>query len=170
MVQFIVGPEKELFTIHKSFATHYSPVFKAAFNQYFIEGQTKTYTLDQTNPETFEMFLQWGLQPGHLTFLLNGGKSHPFDAICSSLDLRRRIPDTPAPKRHYGIFQTKLQWEYNMHRATYPPGNLCHDQARSPLRILAAELMATHILKGRSFRRSMKDGTIPQERVADIMD
>lgn len=40
-------------------ACHASPVFKAAFNSGFIEGQSLTYRLDDVQPEAFKLLAQW---------------------------------------------------------------------------------------------------------------
>ena len=38
----------------------YSPVLKAAFESpHFVEGQTKTYKMDDTTEGTFQLFVQW---------------------------------------------------------------------------------------------------------------
>jgi hypothetical protein len=54
-----VGPEKEAFLIHKEVAVQYSPVFKAAFNSDFVEGQTQTYNLEEAKVEAFSLVVQW---------------------------------------------------------------------------------------------------------------
>jgi len=59
MVAFVVGPKEEVYTVHKNFATLDSPVFRAAFSKHWVEGQRGAYTLDETEPQIFEMFLQW---------------------------------------------------------------------------------------------------------------
>jgi hypothetical protein len=38
-VEFVVAPEKEVFTVYKNFVTALSPGFEAAFSQYFHEGK-----------------------------------------------------------------------------------------------------------------------------------
>lgn len=53
------GENMKEFVIHKEFACHYSPVFKAAFNSGFIEDQTQTYQLADTNPQVFQLLVQW---------------------------------------------------------------------------------------------------------------
>lgn len=44
--------------MHKSFAC-ISPVFKAAFNSIFIEGQTQTYTLEDVDEDIFQLVDEW---------------------------------------------------------------------------------------------------------------
>ena len=47
------------FTIHKEFATCYCPIFKAALHSGFIEGQTQTYTPDNTTPNAVRLMIHW---------------------------------------------------------------------------------------------------------------
>jgi hypothetical protein len=51
--------EAEKFSVHKDFACFYSPVFKAAFNSTFVEGETQTYTLQDTTKEAVRALLHW---------------------------------------------------------------------------------------------------------------
>jgi hypothetical protein len=51
--------EKEAFVIQKEVVVLYSPVFKAAFNSDFVEGQTQTYNLEETNIKAFSLVVQW---------------------------------------------------------------------------------------------------------------
>ncbi|TVY50181.1 hypothetical protein LCER1_G009005, partial [Lachnellula cervina] len=53
------GEKEEKFIVHKAFACHYSPVFKAAFDSGFIEGQTQTYKLDDIEPKVVQVLVQW---------------------------------------------------------------------------------------------------------------
>ena len=61
MVTLVVGgsdnPVK--FTLHKDFACHYSPVFHAAFNSNFIEGQTQTYHLEDAQDKVVTLLVKW---------------------------------------------------------------------------------------------------------------
>jgi hypothetical protein len=61
MVNFIIGrdPDRETFTVHKEHACQYSPVLDRAFNSTFEEGQTQTYTMDDTTVGAFRMFVRW---------------------------------------------------------------------------------------------------------------
>jgi hypothetical protein len=61
MVTFIIGraPDQETFLVHKEHACRYSPVLDKAFNSTFKEGETQTYTMDDTTVEAFRMFVQW---------------------------------------------------------------------------------------------------------------
>ncbi|TVY41600.1 hypothetical protein LOCC1_G007764 [Lachnellula occidentalis] len=53
------GEKEEKFIVHKQFACHYSPVFKAAFESGFIEGQTQTYKLEDVEPKVVQLLVQW---------------------------------------------------------------------------------------------------------------
>ena len=61
MVTFFIGDgeEAKTFIVHKEFACHYSPVFNAAFNSSFTEGQTLTYRLEDTTEGAFRLLVQW---------------------------------------------------------------------------------------------------------------
>jgi len=60
MVTFIIGKEALKFQVHKDFACHYSPVFRAAFeNDRFIEGETQTYTLVDVKQGVFHHLVNW---------------------------------------------------------------------------------------------------------------
>jgi hypothetical protein len=62
LVTFLIGkesdPPKKNF-VHKEFACHASPIFEAAFNSNFIEGQTQIYKLGDTTPRAFQLLTQW---------------------------------------------------------------------------------------------------------------
>jgi hypothetical protein len=47
------------FKLHTDFACHYSPVFKAAFNSGFIEGQYQEYRLDVDEEEVVRLLVEW---------------------------------------------------------------------------------------------------------------
>ncbi|CZT09908.1 hypothetical protein WAI453_007099 [Rhynchosporium graminicola] len=51
LVTFIVGEHKQRFTIHEEFVCYHSPVLSAAVNGCFMEGTTKTCTLDDIAPK-----------------------------------------------------------------------------------------------------------------------
>jgi len=54
------GPETtRKFIIHKEFACSHSPVLNAAFNGGFIEGQTQTYELKDTEGEVMQLLTRW---------------------------------------------------------------------------------------------------------------
>ena len=53
------GTYQKSFLIHKEFLCHYSPYFDAAFNGNFQEGANLTLDLEDTSPNTFDIFLDW---------------------------------------------------------------------------------------------------------------
>ncbi|KAE9381305.1 hypothetical protein N431DRAFT_457906 [Stipitochalara longipes BDJ] len=59
VVTFHIGPELTPFIVHKEVACLHCPVFEAAFNSNFIEGQTQTYKIDDTTVEAFQYLVQW---------------------------------------------------------------------------------------------------------------
>ncbi|TVY15074.1 hypothetical protein LARI1_G006127 [Lachnellula arida] len=42
---------------HRDLACYYSPVFKAAFNSRFIEGETQKYTLEDVSPAVARLLI-----------------------------------------------------------------------------------------------------------------
>jgi hypothetical protein len=50
---------KTKFIVHKSFACHYSPVFKLAFDNEIMERQTRRYRLANTSANTAQLLVQW---------------------------------------------------------------------------------------------------------------
>ncbi|PMD39677.1 hypothetical protein L207DRAFT_583537 [Hyaloscypha variabilis F] len=54
--------EKPL-NIHKDVACFYSPVFKAAFNSQFIEGEEQKCRLEDTNPRTVRLLIHGSPSP-----------------------------------------------------------------------------------------------------------
>ncbi|TVY88126.1 hypothetical protein LAWI1_G006725 [Lachnellula willkommii] len=59
LVTLVVGPEKKEFVVHKEFACQYSPVFQAAFNGEFIEGQTQNYVLEDVTEPVARLLVNW---------------------------------------------------------------------------------------------------------------
>ncbi|KAJ4359525.1 uncharacterized protein N0V89_000080 [Didymosphaeria variabile] len=55
----IVGEAKAEFVVHEALLTHYSEFFRAALLGRFQEAETKTVTLKDQNPVTFEIFIHW---------------------------------------------------------------------------------------------------------------
>ncbi|CZT42851.1 uncharacterized protein RSE6_02803 [Rhynchosporium secalis] len=53
------GEMMKKFVMHKDFACHYSPVFKAAFNSSFLEGQTQVYKLPKTSERVVNLLVHW---------------------------------------------------------------------------------------------------------------
>ncbi|PMD64785.1 uncharacterized protein K444DRAFT_625422 [Hyaloscypha bicolor E] len=61
LVAFVVGKDgvEETIPVHKEHACYYSPVLKAAFTSSFVEGQTQTYRVEDTDPDIFRLLIQW---------------------------------------------------------------------------------------------------------------
>lgn len=61
MVALIVGKESNVkkLVLHKEAACLYSPVFAAAFNSTFLEGQTQEYRLEEVNEGAAQFLVQW---------------------------------------------------------------------------------------------------------------
>jgi hypothetical protein len=92
-VTFLIGKESDppkTFLVHKEFACHASPVFDAAFNSNFIEGQTQTYKLDDTTPRAFRLLTQWIYLQKLTMSQLKGGVEN-WNPEESSKDERRAI-------------------------------------------------------------------------------
>lgn len=53
------GDNPAKFVVHKDFVCHYSPVFRAAFNSAFIEGQTQTYHLKDSREKVVGLLVEW---------------------------------------------------------------------------------------------------------------
>src|ERR1700709_1263838 len=53
------GDNQAKFVVHKDFVCHYSPVFGAAFNSTFIEGQTQTYHLKDDCENIVCLLVEW---------------------------------------------------------------------------------------------------------------
>jgi hypothetical protein len=57
---FKIGPEERIFKVYRWHACHYVPSFRAAFNnKACIEGETQIYTLKDTTPAVFRIFMHW---------------------------------------------------------------------------------------------------------------
>ncbi|KAF2449204.1 hypothetical protein P171DRAFT_480311 [Karstenula rhodostoma CBS 690.94] len=54
-----VGSSKARFVVHEELLAHYSEFFRAALQGGFAEAETKTITLDDVAPHTFELFVHW---------------------------------------------------------------------------------------------------------------
>ncbi|TVY88125.1 hypothetical protein LAWI1_G006726 [Lachnellula willkommii] len=61
LVALIVGKEPNIkkLVLHKEAACLYSPVFTAAFNSAFLEGQTQEYRLEEVNEGAAQFLVQW---------------------------------------------------------------------------------------------------------------
>jgi hypothetical protein len=53
------GDNPAKFVVHKDFVCHYPPVFRAAFNSTFIEGQTQTYHLKDSREKVVGLLVEW---------------------------------------------------------------------------------------------------------------
>jgi len=175
MVQFIVGPKKELFTAHKNFVTHHSPVFEAAFSKCFIEGQTKAYTLNETEPRTFEIFLKWVYGQDIIP-------SPPWEHISIDPMAYCRLwilaGEYQVPRLQNEIMQ--FLWRYRSSRPVRGGKEISHDDIqeiydktmnRSPLRMFLAERMAAFGL-GIPFpiRQAVEGGQLTQEMLVDTLE
>lgn len=52
-------PSTNKFRIHREFACHHSPVFKAAFNSDFQEGKSQIYILEDPIEGAVQLLVQW---------------------------------------------------------------------------------------------------------------
>ncbi|KAK0126627.1 hypothetical protein ONS95_008213 [Cadophora gregata] len=59
LVTLLAGDSPTKFVVHKYFACHYSPVFDAAFNGNFLEGQTQEYKIQDVDEETVRLLVHW---------------------------------------------------------------------------------------------------------------
>ncbi|KAN0122059.1 hypothetical protein V8E51_000385 [Hyaloscypha variabilis] len=68
VVQIFVGPEKQLFQVHKTLLCSASEFFKKAFNGDFVEAFINQMDLPEDKPEIFAMFVAWLYGNGKLVF------------------------------------------------------------------------------------------------------
>ncbi|KAK0100250.1 hypothetical protein ONS96_007533 [Cadophora gregata f. sp. sojae] len=59
LVTLLAGDSPTKFVVHTYFACHYSPVFDAAFNGNFLEGQTQEYKIQDVGEETVRLLVHW---------------------------------------------------------------------------------------------------------------
>lgn len=59
IVTLYAGDNPEKFAVHKDIACHYCPVFKAAFNSDFTEGQIRKYRLEDTTKDAIRQLINW---------------------------------------------------------------------------------------------------------------
>ena len=59
MFTLYAGDSDEVLIVHREFASHYSPVLKAAVNSKFSEGQTQTYRLQETTDRAIRLLVHW---------------------------------------------------------------------------------------------------------------
>ncbi|KAK3707250.1 hypothetical protein LTR37_012251 [Vermiconidia calcicola] len=55
----LVGPEEQLFTVHKDAICHKSPFFAAACSTQWAEHQDGTVRLQFVEPNTFKLYIHW---------------------------------------------------------------------------------------------------------------
>jgi hypothetical protein len=72
MVDIYVGPQSQLFRVHKSFLTSKIPSFEKMFSNEFKEAKKNKAIFPEDDPEAFEILIEWVytgiLRPlGHLT-------------------------------------------------------------------------------------------------------
>jgi hypothetical protein len=60
-VTLTIGPESSIqnFVVHKELICHFSPVFSAAFNSAFIEGETQRMTFIDIDAKPFGLLIHW---------------------------------------------------------------------------------------------------------------
>jgi hypothetical protein len=59
LITFYIGPDLNLFMVHKEVACLNCPVFAAAFKSDFVEGQTQTYKLEDITVDAFQYVVYW---------------------------------------------------------------------------------------------------------------
>jgi hypothetical protein len=58
-VSIEVGPEHRRYVLHKALLLHYSDYFRNALNGSWMEAEDRTITLDDVEPGTFNVFVDW---------------------------------------------------------------------------------------------------------------
>jgi hypothetical protein len=161
MVTFIIGrdPIRETFMVHKEHACRYSPVLDKAFNSTFKEGETQTYSIDDTTVEAFRMFVQW-VYSQKLNVTVHTGpisltQQQLLDDPCNHM--------SPCTKENYYLsqlwvlaeklmvpqLQDVVMDQFNIIRQTCPEAFGCHlnyiyanTSEESPLRRFAVQIVA----------------------------
>jgi hypothetical protein len=59
MVDILVGPQRRLFRVHKSFLCNRIPYFDKMFNSGFIEASENKATLSEDDPDSFDVLIDW---------------------------------------------------------------------------------------------------------------
>ncbi|KAG9238592.1 hypothetical protein BJ875DRAFT_353452, partial [Amylocarpus encephaloides] len=63
LVTFVIGGEDKIdieeFFVFNEFSCYHSPVWKAALNGNFLEGNTLTNTMEDVEPKVFRLLAQW---------------------------------------------------------------------------------------------------------------
>ena len=65
-VEIIVGSAKKTYSIPKNLVCYWSSYFDKCLNSTFIEGQTQKVTLEEDNPEYFELLLKYMFAGGEI--------------------------------------------------------------------------------------------------------
>lgn len=71
-----IDDEKETFTIHEQVISKWSPFFRTAFQNDFVQGHTKTMSFDDIEPGIFGMMVNW-LYMGEIV----RGRNIPFQLL-----------------------------------------------------------------------------------------
>lgn len=58
VVKIFLADGRRVF-LHKAFACHHSPVLKEAFKRVLPEGRSHAFILENTDSETFSLFVEW---------------------------------------------------------------------------------------------------------------
>ncbi len=61
--------------VHRDVACHYSPIFKAAFNSNFVEGQTQTYRLEDVSQQTVKSLIHVSVPSPAIFLAFSQGKN-----------------------------------------------------------------------------------------------
>ena len=59
VVTLLTGPKGTPLIVHKAIACKHSPVFRAAFNSEFREGQEQMYELEDRSEDTIRVLIKW---------------------------------------------------------------------------------------------------------------
>jgi hypothetical protein len=59
LVTVKIGPEKKTYSVHASFLTYHSEYFRAALNGSWKEAEDRVVTLEDVEPDAFEVFVDW---------------------------------------------------------------------------------------------------------------
>lgn len=88
--------------MHKEVVYLHSPVLRAAFESGFIEGQTKTYVLDDTEPSTFRLLVQW-LYTQQVRFFLSESEVRGYNGLDRSCPMNERTMLVRLKQQHWDL-------------------------------------------------------------------
>lgn len=99
MIKFLVGKgdDQQTFLVHKEFVNKHSPVLKAAFEGPWIEGASKTHTVEDVAPKEFRLFAQF-LYAGQITLSIHKDDVWINGIPRSTAHIRKHINDCGAQK------------------------------------------------------------------------